>query len=97
MTAMKVKISSGRKVEAVRRTPWRVISGTEKTEPSEEYLISVTKLVASGGRTRRTACGSTMRVKVCQDESPTTCAASRCPAGTAWIPARNTSAMKAEE
>ena len=42
----------------------------------------------SGGNVMRIACGSTIRRKDCTGDSPSTCAASRCPFGTAWMPAR---------
>ncbi len=85
---MKVKISSGRKVEDDSSMPRRVISLTEITAPSEENLISCTKFEASGGSVMRIACGSTMRRKLWNGVSPSTCAASRWPFGTAWMPAR---------
>ena len=43
--------------------PRRVISVTEITAPSEENLMSCTKLEASGGSVSRIACGSTIRRK----------------------------------
>src|SRR5262245_50357060 len=82
-TAMNVKISKGRKVEDDSSMPRRVISLTEITAPSDENLMSCTKLEASGGKVIRIACGSTMRRKDCTGVSPSTCAASRCPLGTA--------------
>ena len=94
---MKVKTSSGRKIVEDSSMPRRVISLTEMTAPSDEYLMSWTKLAASGGRVSRMACGSTMRKKVWAGERPRTCAASRWPFGTAWMPARYASAMKADE
>src|SRR4029450_299913 len=87
-TAMKGKVSSGRKLVAESSMPRRVISFTEITAPSDENLMSCTKLEASGGTVMRTACGRTMRRNDCTGLSPSTCAASRWPLGTAWMPAR---------
>ena len=50
---MKVKISSGRNVEEDSSMPRRVTSETEMTAASEEYLMSCTKLAASGGNVAR--------------------------------------------
>ncbi len=57
---MKVKISSGRKVEDDSSMPRRVTSPTDTTDASEEYLMSWTKFAARGGSTLRMACGPTM-------------------------------------
>ena len=49
------------------------------------------------GSTRRTACGRITEVIASRRESPIAAAASCCPRSTALIPARNTSAVVAEE
>jgi hypothetical protein len=48
-----------------------------------------------GGMTTRNAWGSTMLTIVLRSSSPGLRAASTCPAGTAWMPARMVSAMYA--
>ena len=58
-------------------------------------MTSATKSLPSGGRMVRIACGMTTSRNRCQPVSPSAFAASTCPAGTDWMPARNTSAMKA--
>ena len=85
---MKVKVSSGRKLVAESSMPRLVISLTEMTAPSEENLMSCTKLEASGGRVMRIACGSTMRLNDWNGVRPSTWAASRWPLGTLWMPER---------
>src|ERR1700716_1839686 len=87
-TAINEKIWSGRNVEDDSSMPRRVISVTEITAPSDENLINCTKFEASGGSVKRIACGRTMRRKLWNGVKPRTCAASRWPFGTAWMPAR---------
>jgi hypothetical protein len=49
----------------------------------------------SGGRMIRNACGMTIETIARGCDMPSERAASICPLGTAWIPARNVSAMYA--
>ena len=50
-------------------------------------------LLTSGGRAILKPCGATTLTKVCSGESPSERAASFCPFGTAWMPARMASAL----
>ncbi len=72
------------------------MSATPSTETSALSLISAMKSLPSGGRMVRIAWGKTISRNLSQPESPSALAASIWPASTAWMPARNTSAMNAE-
>lgn len=76
MTATAVNISKGRKVDEDSSVALRVISGTERTDASDEYLINMTKFDASGGRLDQNACGKMILEKVCSLLRPRTFAAS---------------------
>ena len=61
------------------------------TDTSEVSLMRAMKSLPTAGMTILKACGRTMRRCVCQPLRPIAQAASFCPLGTAWMPARNTS------
>ncbi len=65
------------------------------TNSSDVSLISSTNSLVSGGMMIRNACGSTTETVVHSGDMPSERAASSCPFGTAWMPARNVSAMYA--
>ena len=54
-TATAVNISNGLNVADDNSVALRVISGTDNTDASDEYLMSITKFDASGGRLAQNA------------------------------------------
>ena len=64
-------------------------------ETSELSLIIATNSLPTAGVTIRAACGSTTRRRMSGSGMPSAWAASRCPFGTAWMPARKISVMYA--
>ena len=75
--------------------PARSRSGIAITETSAVFFSNVIASLVSGGRTRRSACGSTMyRIAEIQD-MPRDFAARICPRSMLSIPARTISVTKA--
>ena len=64
-------------------------------DTSELSLIIAMKSLPMAGMTIRIACGRTIRRMSCRSGMPSASAASRCPRGTAWMPARKISVMYA--
>ena len=60
---------------------------------SELFLVRLRNSLVSGGTITRSACGSVTRRNTMLRCSPSAWAASDCPYGTAWMPARTISAM----
>src|SRR5918999_3964178 len=71
----------------------RVGSVTPSRYTSDESLVRMISSLVSGGRMIRKACGITIEIIARPCDIPSERAASICPFGTAWIPARNVSAM----
>ena len=71
-------------------------SGNATTEASEVSLMMDTRLLVCGGTATLRACGRITLSTTCQNCRPSASAASVWPLGTLWMPARNTSAVKAE-
>src|SRR5437899_11693326 len=70
-------------------------SGIATTEESAVSLNTETQLLVSGGMTTRIACGRTTLRMAAQNGRPRAAAASNWPFGMFWMPARQTSAVKA--
>src|SRR4051812_39259486 len=70
-------------------------SGIATTEANDVSFRSETQLLVCGGIAMRMACGSTIFRSVRRKERPSADAASNCPFGTASMPERRTSAVKA--
>src|SRR5690625_399331 len=83
-------VETASRANVVNSRDWAAIPAMNSNEVS---LMMMTNSLVSGGTTMRNPWGSTMETVLQNGGIPSDCAASTCPLGTAWMPARMVSAM----